>query len=83
MGVSRNLEPTHRSVSEKHYTPTKGPGNTWQFTTPTGKCDGFLTRADALRIAANTERDDRNEAATKSGPIATVLRTHFGITKKA
>lgn len=47
------------------------------FKTPSGKCDGFLTRADAQRAATSTERQDRAEAETGTGPIAAVLRAHF------
>jgi hypothetical protein len=66
----------------KHYTPFPAKSGDWSFTTPTGRLDGFPTRADAIRIAANTERDDRYIAETKSGTVATTLRTHFGITRK-
>jgi hypothetical protein len=67
----------------KHYTPFRADSGEWSFTTPTGgRLNGFPTRADALRIAANTERDDLQIAETKSGTVAHLLRTHFGITKK-
>lgn len=67
-----------------HYQPKAGPNGTWGFTTPTGKSDGFLTRFDALKAAANTERQDRYEAETGKGPIAEVLRKHFrGMTRIA
>jgi hypothetical protein len=65
-----------------HYAPFRDQSGQWSFTTPTGRLDGFPTRADALRIAANTERDDRYIAETKSGNVAHILRTHFGISRK-
>jgi len=69
-------------VSTTHYSPFRAESGDWSFTTPTGRLDGFPTRADALRIAANTERDDRYIAETKSGTVAATLRTHFGIPRK-
>lgn len=61
----------------KHYHPEKAPGQTWQFTTPTGRCDGFLTRFDALKAAATNERQDRQEAENGTGLIAKVLKKYF------
>jgi len=60
-----------------HYQPKAGPAGTWEFTTLTGKVDGCLTRADALRVAANQERQDKSEAETGKGPLAKVLAKHF------
>ena len=60
-----------------HYQPAAGPDRTYQFSTPTGQSSGFLTRYEALRAAATTERQDRHEAETGTGPIAAVLRQHF------
>lgn len=60
-----------------HYQPFSGPQDTWGFTTPTGKSDGFLSRFDALKAAATTERQDRHEAETGKGPIAAVLKKYF------
>jgi hypothetical protein len=52
------------------------PGN-WAFRSPLGISDGFLSEADATRIAAAQERQDREEALTGTGPIAAVLRSAF------
>jgi len=49
----------------------------WGFKTPTGKCDGFLSEADACRAAVTNEAQDRAEASTGTGLIAAVLRKHF------
>lgn len=68
------------ATATTHYNPQPGPGGTWLFTTPTGKCDGFLSRIDALRTAATTERQDRHEAETGKGPIAVVLAKFFTAT---
>jgi len=65
-----------------HYSPFRSESGDWSFTTPTGRLDGFPARADALRIAANTERDDRFIAETKSGTVARALRTYFAISQK-
>jgi hypothetical protein len=51
----------------------------WFFTTPTGEVGQLPTRFEALRIAANTERQDRNTAATSldKSPLTEALRRHF------
>jgi len=51
----------------------------WFFTTPTGEVDKLPTRFDCLRIAANTERQDRQTAATSidKSPLTKALRAHF------
>lgn len=69
-------------IASQHYTPFRADSGEWSFTTPTGRLDGFPTRADAYRIAANTERDDRFVAESKTGTVAATLRAHFGIVKK-
>ena len=60
-----------------HYQARRRGPLDWGFTTPTGESFGFLSRFEALRAAANTERQDKNEAEHGSGPIAAVLRKHF------
>ena len=47
------------------------------FKTPTGRCDGFFSREAAQRAAEHNEKQDREEAETGTGPIATVLRKYF------
>jgi hypothetical protein len=65
-----------------HYTPFLSSGNnTWEFTTPTGRVDGFYTRAEAERCAQLTENQDREEAESGLGPIVAVLRKFFQIGK--
>lgn len=60
-----------------HYQPAPGPDGTWQFTTPTGKSDGFLSQMDAIKAAARTEQQDRHEAANGTGIIAAALLKYF------
>lgn len=65
-------------MSPHYQARQRGPSD-FGFTTPTGESFGFVTRFDALKAAANTERDDRIEAAdpNRTGPISKVLRSHF------
>lgn len=50
---------------------------TFEFKTPLGRCDGFLTRAEAERAAVAEERENRKEAETGTGMLATALKMYF------
>jgi len=66
-----------KNESKTYYLPHREKNGTWSFETPTGTVIDNMTEVHSRHVAAVTEKQDRERAATGSGIFDQVLRKHF------